>query len=165
MSCLFLVVILFLVTIVILITQGWVECVGCADRSAYDLTVHSKRTKEKLVAREQLPEPRVVEQWQLEINKKVFGPKYKKQTKVVEEQLLAFSEQELESYARELEQNAKFSVTVEGETIDVTTTEVTVQKVKVTEHGECMLYSYWLLGIFFGREIFHFSTLTFTQIS
>ncbi|RUS21874.1 glycyl-tRNA synthetase [Endogone sp. FLAS-F59071] len=115
-------------------SYGWIECVGCADRSAYDLTVHSKRTKEKLVAREQLPEPRVVEQWQLEINKKVFGPKYKKQAKAVEDQLLAFSEQELEGYARELEQNARFSVTVEGEKVEVTTTEVTVQKVKVTEH-------------------------------
>jgi glycyl-tRNA synthetase len=28
---------------------GWIECVGCADRSAYDLTVHSKKTKEKPV--------------------------------------------------------------------------------------------------------------------
>ncbi|CAJ0748176.1 14873_t:CDS:10 [Entrophospora sp. SA101] len=33
-------------------SYGWIECVGCADRSAYDLTVHSNRTKEKLVVRE-----------------------------------------------------------------------------------------------------------------
>ncbi|RUS34181.1 glycyl-tRNA synthetase [Jimgerdemannia flammicorona] len=114
---------------------GWIECVGCADRSAYDLTVHSNRTKEKLVVREQLPEPKVVERWQLEINKKVFGPKYKKQAKVLEEQLLAFSEQDLERHARELEQNDKFVVTVDGEQVEITRNEVTVQKVTVTEHG------------------------------
>lgn len=30
-------------------SYGWIECVGCADRSAYDLTVHSKKTKRDLV--------------------------------------------------------------------------------------------------------------------
>ena len=40
---------------------GWVECVGIADRSAYDLTVHAQATKVKLQAEENLAEPRVVE--------------------------------------------------------------------------------------------------------
>ena len=42
----------------ILMSQGWVECVGHADRSAFDLKVHSKVTKVELVAREIYPEPR-----------------------------------------------------------------------------------------------------------
>lgn len=42
----------------ILMSQGWVECVGHADRSAFDLKVHSKATKVELVAREIYPEPR-----------------------------------------------------------------------------------------------------------
>jgi len=29
---------------------GWVECVGCADRSAYDLEHHSAGSGQKLVA-------------------------------------------------------------------------------------------------------------------
>lgn len=37
--------------------SGWVECVGIADRSAFDLQVHAKATKTELVAREALPEP------------------------------------------------------------------------------------------------------------
>ncbi len=41
----------------ILMAQGWVECVGHADRSAYDLQVHTKATNVELVAREALPEP------------------------------------------------------------------------------------------------------------
>ena len=40
-----------------LIFQGWVECVGCADRSCYDLTQHTKATNVKLVAEKRLPEP------------------------------------------------------------------------------------------------------------
>ncbi|CAE6415541.1 unnamed protein product [Rhizoctonia solani] len=37
------------------------ECVGCADRSAYDLSVHSKRTGQALVASQALAEPIVTE--------------------------------------------------------------------------------------------------------
>ena len=37
--------------------QGWVECVGCADRSCYDLTQHTKATGVKLVAEKKLAEP------------------------------------------------------------------------------------------------------------
>lgn len=40
--------------------QGWIECVGCADRSAYDLNQHYKATGTKLVAEKKLPEPKKV---------------------------------------------------------------------------------------------------------
>ena len=41
----------------LLLLQGWVECVGCADRSCYDLSHHSTATKVELSAKEELPEP------------------------------------------------------------------------------------------------------------
>ncbi|GIZ03289.1 glycine--tRNA ligase [Caerostris extrusa] len=37
-------------------SYGWVECVGCADRSCYDLTQHTKATGVKLNAEAQLKE-------------------------------------------------------------------------------------------------------------
>ena len=37
--------------------QGWIECVGCADRACYDLTQHSIASGEKLVAQVDLPSP------------------------------------------------------------------------------------------------------------
>lgn len=76
-------------------SYGWVECVGCADRSAYDLTKHSERTKERLVARETLTEPRLVEKLTLQINKKLFGPAFKKDAKLVETHLSSLAEPEL----------------------------------------------------------------------
>ncbi|KAJ1341845.1 glycine-tRNA ligase [Batrachochytrium salamandrivorans] len=66
------------------VAQGWIESVGCADRSAYDLTAHSKRTGEKLVARHTLSEPIVRDALILEINKSKFGPAFKKNAKVVQ---------------------------------------------------------------------------------
>lgn len=41
--------------------KGWVECVGCADRSAYDLSQHTKATSINLVAEKKLPEPKTVQ--------------------------------------------------------------------------------------------------------
>ena len=38
------------------LSLGWVECVGIADRSAYDLTVHAKATGTQLTAQEDLAE-------------------------------------------------------------------------------------------------------------
>ena len=64
--------------------QGWIESVGCADRSAYDLTAHSKQTREKLMARDTLPEPILSEKLILEINKPKFGPAFKKNARFVQ---------------------------------------------------------------------------------
>lgn len=38
-------------------SQGWIEIVGCADRSCYDLTCHARATKVPLVAEKPLKEP------------------------------------------------------------------------------------------------------------
>ena len=43
-------------------SDGWVECVGLADRSAYDLTAHAKMSKMELTAHEKFAEPRMVDQ-------------------------------------------------------------------------------------------------------
>ncbi|PSN57200.1 Glycine--tRNA ligase [Blattella germanica] len=45
----------------LLTSYGWVECVGCADRSAFDLTQHSKATGVRLAAEKKLSEPKVVD--------------------------------------------------------------------------------------------------------
>lgn len=52
---------------------GWTECVGCADRAAYDLSVHAAKTGHPLVVREALKEPVVSEREVAEFNKKMLG--------------------------------------------------------------------------------------------
>jgi glycyl-tRNA synthetase len=76
-------------------SYGWVECVGCADRSAYDLQAHSGATNQKLIARDTLPEPIVSEKLTLTINKKLFGPAFKKDAKTVESHLESLKESDL----------------------------------------------------------------------
>jgi glycyl-tRNA synthetase len=59
-------------------SNGWTECVGCADRAAYDLSVHSAKTGHPLVVRQALKEPIVYEKEVPEVNKKALGKTFKK---------------------------------------------------------------------------------------
>ncbi len=68
-------------------SYGWIECVGCADRAAYDLSVHTKRTKERLVASEKHSAPITVTRPRAVINKKDIGILFKKESKAIVEHL------------------------------------------------------------------------------
>lgn len=97
-----------------LTSSGWVECVGCADRSAFDLNVHANKTGAALVVRERLEEPLVIEEWQVDIEKKKFGPMFKKDAKMVETALLAASQEQRERWAKDLSDAGKLSLQVPG---------------------------------------------------
>lgn len=119
-------------------SHGWIECVGCADRSAYDLSVHSARTNEKLVVRQQLAEPITVEKWEVEIAKKKFGPKFRKDAGTVEKWLLARTQCELEDLSKELKEFGKITFKVPGvldnADIELDTDLINIDKIKRTEH-------------------------------
>ncbi|KAF9764158.1 Glycine--tRNA ligase [Nosema granulosis] len=53
-------------------SNGWVECVGIADRSAYDLTCHSKASKVDLTFKTVLEKPYEVTRWTPVLDKKKF---------------------------------------------------------------------------------------------
>lgn len=95
-------------------SYGWIECVGCADRSAYDLSVHAKRTGAPLVVRETLKEPVRVEEWQIDIDKKKFGPRFKKDGKTIEEAINALSQDLREKLAVPLKDEGKITIDVAG---------------------------------------------------
>jgi glycyl-tRNA synthetase len=58
-------------------SQGWVECVGHADRSAFDLKVHTAATKVELIAREIYPAPREEDVVVVKANKGLMGKHFK----------------------------------------------------------------------------------------
>jgi glycyl-tRNA synthetase len=64
-------------------SYGWTECVGCADRAAYDLSVHSARTGQPLLVRQALKEPIITEKETPEFNKKVIGKTFGKDAAAV----------------------------------------------------------------------------------
>lgn len=62
----------------LLTSYGWIECVGIADRSAYDLSQHTKASKKDLCAREEYPEPRMERQLQRNLVKGLIGKTFGK---------------------------------------------------------------------------------------
>lgn len=117
-------------------SYGWIECVGCADRSAYDLSVHSARTNEKLVVRQALAEPKIVEEFEVTIQKKKFGPKFRKDAGTVEKFLTSRSQCELEDLAKELSEKGKITAKIDGiaEPVEVDSELLAIAKNKRTEH-------------------------------
>ncbi|KAL8919714.1 MAG: hypothetical protein Q9172_004852 [Xanthocarpia lactea] len=98
----------------LLTSYGWIECVGCADRSAYDLTVHTKKTGAPLFVRETRSEPLRIEEWQIDIDKKKFGPRFKKEGRTVEAAIEGLSQEIREKLSLDLEKNGKIEVEVPG---------------------------------------------------
>ncbi|KAK2143215.1 hypothetical protein LSH36_864g00036 [Paralvinella palmiformis] len=69
-------------------SYGWVECVGCADRSCYDLMAHTKATNIKLVAEKKLAQPiSFCDIVDLVPKKGIIGKEFRKEAKQVIEAL------------------------------------------------------------------------------
>lgn len=98
----------------LLTSYGWIECVGCADRSAYDLTVHAMKTGAPLMVRERLAQPITIEEWQIDLDKKKFGPHFKKDGKTVEAAVDALTQAQREALAQDLKADGKITINVEG---------------------------------------------------
>ena len=98
----------------LLTSYGWIECVGCADRSAYDLSVHMKKTNQPLMVRELRKEPLRVEEWQVDIDKKKFGPLFKKDAKSVETAIEELSQNLREKLSLDLQKDGKIQIEVPG---------------------------------------------------
>lgn len=60
----------------LLTSYKWIECVGIADRSAFDLTQHSKASKIDLLASRTLEEPKIVKKYVAKPIRKLIGPKF-----------------------------------------------------------------------------------------
>ncbi|KAI5840467.1 hypothetical protein DFP73DRAFT_517309 [Morchella snyderi] len=117
----------------LLTSYGWIECVGCADRSAYDLTVHSKKTGQSLIVREALEVPKVWEQWDIVVDKKWLGPRFKKDAKKVEEAIEKVPQEEREKMAATLKEGGKITVKCDG-LGEVELDKVTVEKNQHTQN-------------------------------
>lgn len=76
-------------------SYGWTECVGCADRAAYDLSVHAAKTGHPLVVRQALKEPIVTEKEVAEFNKKSFGKTFKGDAGAIQKHIESLPEADL----------------------------------------------------------------------
>jgi len=66
---------------------GWVECVGIADRSAYDLNAHITASKTDMYALRRYDEPKRVTKKQIVPKMNVLGPEFKQRAGIIKEKL------------------------------------------------------------------------------
>ncbi|KAL6190680.1 hypothetical protein ACLB2K_037074 [Fragaria x ananassa] len=117
-------------------SYGWIECVGIADRSAYDLKAHSEKSRVDLEAQEKYSEPREVEKLVISPVKKAIGLAFKGDQKKVLEALEVMKEEEALNMKTDLASNGEveFYVCTLGKTVTVNSSMVTISKEKKKEH-------------------------------
>ncbi|EHH17405.1 Glycyl-tRNA synthetase [Macaca mulatta] len=141
-------------------SYGWIEIVGCADRSCYDLSCHARATKVPLVAEKPLKEPisflftpktqdshvnillmtksksLPVSVVQFEPNKGAIGKAYKKDAKLVMEYLAICDECYITEMEMLLNEKGEFTIETEGKTFQLTKDMVNVKRFQKTLYVE-----------------------------
>uniref|UniRef100_A0A3B1JEI4 Glycine--tRNA ligase n=1 Tax=Astyanax mexicanus TaxID=7994 RepID=A0A3B1JEI4_ASTMX len=102
-------------------SYGWIEIVGCADRSCYDLLCHARATRVPLV---------------FEPNKGAIGKSYKKEAKLVMEFLAACDECYITDQETLLTENGEFTIETDGKTFKLTKDMVNIKRFQKTLHVE-----------------------------
>ncbi|VAH32008.1 unnamed protein product [Triticum turgidum subsp. durum] len=117
-------------------SYGWIECVGIADRSAYDLRAHSDKSGVPLEAHEKFAEPREVEKLVITPSKKELGLAFKGDQKMVLEALEAMGETEALGMKAALESkgDVDFKVCTLGKDVTIKRNMVSINMEKKKEH-------------------------------
>ncbi|OTF77261.1 glycine-tRNA ligase-like protein [Euroglyphus maynei] len=120
-----------------LTSYGWVECVGCADRSCFDLLQHTKATNVKLVAEKDLPVPKVVNVVEIVPNKGLMGKHFKSNAQKVMTRLNVLSEMEIKSIEEALNEQNEFVIDLDKENkVTITKEMVTIKRYEKKVHVE-----------------------------
>lgn len=120
----------------ILCSYGWIECVGCADRSAYDLNQHTKATGIRLAAEKKLPAPKQIEVVEAVANKAAIGKAFKKDAKVINDALAAMDTAALEELESKVTGDGEYILSTSNGEFKLTANLVSVKKTQKTVHVE-----------------------------
>lgn len=117
-------------------SYGWIECVGCADRSAYDLTQHTKATGIRLAAEKKLTAPKQIEVVEAVGNKAAIGMQFKKDAKIINDALSALDATELKLLESKLECDGEYTLSTTNGDFKLTSDLISVKKTQKTVHVE-----------------------------
>mmetsp|Transcript_29806 Transcript_29806/g.41189 ORF Transcript_29806/g.41189 Transcript_29806/m.41189 type:complete len:687 (+) Transcript_29806:124-2184(+) len=118
------------------VSYGWIECVGLADRSAFDLDAHSKAANVDLNAFKKFDKPIEMEVLKLEVNMKGVGKSFMKEAGLVKEALAELQEQEKERIQAELEGGEASLTHSSGQVFKLTSDHVSIKKVMQKVNGK-----------------------------
>lgn len=107
---------------------GWLECVGCADRSCYDLNQHANATGVKLAAQRHLKEPKKVEVVQCAPQKAIIGKVFKGDAKIVIDELAKASKEMILAWETQLKSDGKIQIESSDKKFELLADMITVTK-------------------------------------
>lgn len=116
-------------------TNGWLECIGCADRSCYDLTQHANATNVKLSANRSLKVPKNVEVIECVPQKAILGKALKGDAKIVIDELSRAKDADLCRWEKDLE-SGMFNLTINDKTFSITKDMVSIKRENKVMHVE-----------------------------
>ncbi|CDW87462.1 glycine--trna ligase [Stylonychia lemnae] len=108
-------------------SYGWIEIAGHADRSCFDLTRHSARTKTELVAARYLKEPKPIKLVKHTVNSKEVGKVFKQDSKAIKEYIDEAPEERKQQLLAEMNENNQISIKVNDKDFVLTKDHVTFE--------------------------------------
>ncbi|XP_059618658.1 glycine--tRNA ligase [Phlebotomus argentipes] len=144
-----------------LTSYGWIECVGCADRSAFDLTQHTNATKVRLAAEKRLPEPKTMDVTEAVPNKPAIGKVFKKDAKAIVDALANLSLSDLQSLENSLNEDGAFDLPFGETSAKLTKDMVSVKTSSKTVHVEEIIPSVIEPSFGIGRIMYALLEQTF----
>ncbi len=112
---------------------GWIEVIGIADRTDFDLKSHSKHSKEDLRVFIEYEEPQTITQLAVKPDMKKFGPLFKGDAPKI---MNALKEIDTETIKNALEKENIYNMELDGETYQMTPDLLSFEEVEETVRGE-----------------------------
>jgi glycyl-tRNA synthetase, dimeric type len=112
---------------------GWVEVIGIADRTDFDLKSHSQHSKEDLSVFMEYDEPQTITKLTAKPNMKKFGPLFKDNAPKIMEFL---KNTDVDPIKQAFDQNGSYQLELEGETYQLTPEILSFEEVEETVRGE-----------------------------
>jgi glycyl-tRNA synthetase len=114
----------------VITSYGWVEVVGIADRSAYDLTKHAEHSKKELVAAIKLKSPKLVKFLEATTNKQLLGKTFKTNNKTVLEWIESLSDEDKAPIQAAFEKKENYIATIGGAEFTLTPEMISFKNVE-----------------------------------
>ncbi|KAI4465245.1 glycyl-trna synthetase/dna polymerase subunit gamma-2 [Holotrichia oblita] len=124
-----------------LTSYGWIESVGCADRSAYDLSQHSKATGIRLAAERKLTEPKIVDVIEVVPNKATIGKAFKKNAKQIVDALTTLNVVDIGNIEAKLVNDGSYDLVIDDNSFTLNKDMIDVKRYKKTVHVEDVIPS------------------------
>ncbi|KAN0041423.1 hypothetical protein ACTFIV_003962 [Dictyostelium citrinum] len=121
----------------ILSSYGWVECVGHADRSCYDLKVHAAESKSNLSAYEEFKEPQFVDIAKVVVNPGAISKKHRAAVSPIKKYLTELKDDLTKALEIQeaITKDGSYNLVLDGNTYDITADMVTISKAQEKKNG------------------------------